>query len=331
VEGTGAVVTGEPPSDAEASSWSDGLLLVVALGYAAFIALLMIVRGVAPSPDVALVALGFAVVLTLRSRITLLREWTPFLLLFLAYELMRGLADDAGLPVHVADVVSAERALFFGHLPTAILQGWLHPATGVDVLAVIGTVVYMLHFPLPVVTGLVLWRWRPTLFHPYLVALILLSFAGFVTFLLLPVAPPWLVAQMGQLNAPAGEHAIEYLKPDAFAAIAGTFGLNGASLYDVTFLSINANPVAAFPSLHAAYPFLTFLVLRRAFGRTLGWVGWLALAYAALVSVTIVYAADHWVVDVIAGIVYAIGAYQLMWWMVRRRERLRQSIAASGA
>jgi membrane-associated phospholipid phosphatase len=326
-DGTSAVATGESRSDPEASSWSDGLLLVIALGYAAFVALLMIVRGVAPSPDVAIVALGFAVVLTLRSRLTLLREWTPFLLLFLAYELMRGLADDAGLPVHVADVVSAERALFLGHLPTAVLQGWLHPASGVDVLAVIGTIVYMLHFPLPVVTGLVLWRWRPTLFHPYLVALILLSFAGFVTFLLVPVAPPWLVAQMGQLNAPPGEHPIAYLKPDAFSAIAGFFGLPGPSLYDVTFLSINANPVAAFPSLHAAYPFLTFLVLRQAFG----WVGWVALAYAALVSVTIVYAADHWVIDVIAGIVYAIGAYALMWWMVRRRERSRQAVRAGEA
>lgn len=320
-------VVRDEAGESAASSWSDGLLLAIALGYAAFVALLMLVRSVALTADVAVVALGFVVVLTLRSRLTLLREWTPFLLLFLAYELMRGLADDAGLPVHVADIVSAERFLFLGQLPTAVLQSWFHPSRGVDLLAVIGTVVYMLHFVLPLATGIVLWRWRPALFHPYLVALILLSFAGFATFLLLPVAPPWLVAQMGQLNAPPGEHAVEYLKPDAFVAITSALGLPGSGLYDVTFLSINANPVAAFPSLHAAYPFLTFLVVRRAFGRG---VGLLALAYAAVVSVTIVYAADHWVVDVIAGIVYATGAYALMWWLVRRREHVAAAIAASG-
>ena len=249
---------------------------MVALGYAGFIGLLSFVRGVSLTPDVALVALGFALVLVVRSRLTMLREWTPFLLLFLAYELMRGLADDAGMPVHVADVVAVERALFGGHLPTAVLQSWFHPASGVDALAVLATVVYMLHFPLPLITGLLLWRWRRSLFHPYLVALIILSFAGFATYLLLPVAPPWLVAQMGQLNAPPGEHPISYLKPDGFLAITRALGLPGQSLYDVAFVSINANQVAAFPSLHAAYPFLTFLALRRAFGR----IGWLALAYA---------------------------------------------------
>ena len=296
----------------------------MAVAYAGFIGLLSFVRGVALSPDVALVALGFAVVLVARSRLTLLREWTPFLLLFLAYELMRGLADDAGMPVHVSDVVAVERALFGGHLPTAVLQSWFHPDAGVDGLAVLATVVYMLHFPLPLITGLLLWRWRRSLFHPYLVALIILSFAGFVTYLLLPVAPPWLVAQMGELAAPPGEHPISYLKPDAFLAITGAFGLPGQSLYDVAFVSINANQVAAFPSLHAAYPFLAFLALRSAFGR----VAWLVLAYALLVSVTIVYTADHWVVDVVAGIVYAWGAYGLMWWLVRRRQQSGARLAA---
>ncbi len=306
---------GPAAPDPSLSGWFDSMLLIVAVGYAAFIGLLSLVNHVAPTPDVGLVALGFAVVLVTRTRAGLLREWTPFLVLFLAYELMRGLADDAGLPVHVSDIVAMERGLFFGALPTAVLQAWWHPASGIDALAVVGTVVYMLHFPLPLVTGVVLWRWRRDLFHPYLVALILLSFAGFVTYLLLPVAPPWLAAEQGRLAAPPGEYPISYLKPDAFMALAGWLGLPGKSLYDVTFLSLNANPVAAFPSLHAGYPFLTFLVLRRAFGR----IGWLALAYAALVSVTVVYTADHWVVDVLAGIGYATGAYLLTGWLVRRR------------
>jgi len=297
------------------SSWSDALLVVVALAYAAFIGVLSFVNGVRLTADVLLVAVGFAVVLLTRSRLVLLHEWTPFIVLFLAYELMRGLADDAGLPVHVEDVVAVERFLFAGHLPTAVLQSWLRPASGPDLLALVGSVVYLWHFLLPIATGLVLWRWRRDLFHPYLVALILLSFAGFVTYMLLPVAPPWLAAERGLLGSAPGDPAVEYLKPGAFSAIISALGLPGDATYDLAFTAINANPVAAFPSLHAAYPFLTFLVIRRAFG---GW-GWVALGYAAFVSITIVYTADHYVVDVLAGVAYAAAAYGLMWWLVRRR------------
>lgn len=299
----------------ELSSWSDALLAGVAIGYAALIGFLTFIRGVDVTPDVLLVAAGFALVIVARSRLHLLREWTPFLVLFLAYELMRGLADDVGFKVHVSDVVSVERAIFGGHLPTAMLQAWLHPVSGVDWLAVAGTVVYMLHFMLPLATALLLWYLRPTLFHPYLVSLIILSFAGFVTYLFLPVAPPWYAAQHGLAGSAAGEVPITYLKPGAFADLVGLVGLDGSSLYDVTFTSLNANPVAAFPSLHAAYPFLTFLVLRRAFGR----VGWVAFGYFAFVAFTVVYTADHYVVDVAGGVAYAAAAYALMWWLVRRR------------
>jgi hypothetical protein len=63
--------------------------------------------------------------------------------------------------------------------------------------------------------------------------------------------------------------------------------------------------VAAFPSLHAAYPFLAFLFARRAFGRA----GWLMLAYTACVWFAIVYLGEHWVVDIIGGVAYASVAY----------------------
>jgi hypothetical protein len=301
------------------AGWSDTLLLAVALGYAAFIGLLTVTRGIPLTPDVALVAAGFAGVLLARRWDLFLREWTPFLVLFLAYELMRGLADDAGMPVHVADLVAVERALFGGHLPTAVLQEWLRPSTGPDLLALAGTLVYLLHFPLPIVTGLILWFWRRALFHHYLVALILLCFAGFVTYLLFPAAPPWIAAQAGLLGSAPGEPPVIYLKRSTFVALAGGIGLDGRAAYDLAFGSINANPVAAVPSLHAAFPFLTFLVLRRAFGA----IGWLAFAYFAFVSLTIVYTADHYVIDVLAGVGYAVVAYLVMLRMAARRADAR--------
>jgi hypothetical protein len=300
-------------ADGALSAWTDALLLGVAALYAAFVSLLTLVRGVPITPDV--VAMGglLAFVMVARRRWPALRDWTAFLVLFLAYELMRGLADDVGMPVHIGDIAALERSLFGGHLPTAALQSLLHPTSGTDWLAVAGTAVYYFHFALPILTAWVLWRLRPMLFHPYLISLILLSFAGFVTYLLLPVAPPWYASQAGQLGILPGEPVVQDLKLHAFRAVMGGIGLDGESLYDVAFLALSANPVAAFPSLHAAFAFLSFLVLRRALGRP----GWLALAYFGAVAFTIVYTADHYVIDVLAGVTYATLAYALMWLLVR--------------
>ncbi len=280
--------------------------LMVAIGaYAVLVVALMVGGGLEIHPDV--LAVAFLLVAVLLGRTWLfLRDWVPFVAIFLAYELMRGIADDAGFPVHVHDVIAAERFIAFGHLPTQVLQDWLAPASGVGAAAIVATILYMLHFALPVVTGFLLWLWRRPLYYEYVAAFILLSFAGFITFLLLPVAPPWWAAGLGALNGPDGQPVIRYLKPDAFAVIAHALGYpNGEQLSSYIFYGVNPNGVAAFPSLHAGYPFLAFLVLRRAFGR----VGWLALAYAVAVWWAVVFTGDHWVVDVLGGIAYAAAAF----------------------
>lgn len=302
--------------------------------YAAVLSGLMIARGVAVTPDVLLVGFGLAAVVLGRGRL-FLRDWVPFIALFFAYELMRGYADDLGMAVHVTDVIDLERLVSFGYLPTQVLQGWLHPATGVDLIAVAATVVYFLHFPLPLATGFLLWLKRRVLYYDFVAALILLCLAGFVTYLLLPVAPPWLAAQQGYLNGPDGRPAIAYLKPPAFEALASAFGFNGSYVYSYAFYQIGPNPVAAFPSLHAGFPFLAFLYARRAFGRP----GWLVLGYFFVVCFAIVYLAEHYVVDAIAGVAYAAAAYAVVSHAPARLQRLfararddalESSVAAGG-
>ena len=275
------------------------------LAYALLVVVLMYAGGLVITPDVLLVAFLLVAVLLGRTRL-FLRDWIPFIAIFLAYELMRGIADNAGFPVHVTDVIAAERLISFGHLPTQVLQDWLAPPSGVGPAAIVATVLYMLHFALPIVAGLLLWVWRRPQYYDYVAAFIALSFAGFITYLLLPVAPPWWAAGLGELNGPGGEPVIRYLKPEAFGVIAEALGYpDGEQLSSYVFYGVNPNGVAAFPSLHAGYPFLAFLVLRRAFGA----IGWLALGYAAMVWWAIVFTGDHYVIDVLGGIAYAAAAY----------------------
>ncbi|HSO29686.1 MAG TPA: phosphatase PAP2 family protein [Candidatus Sulfomarinibacteraceae bacterium] len=297
-----AGIVGSP--DADLHRRNDRLLLATIAGYVVLLSGLMIVSGVSVTPDVMLVALGLAAVILGRGRL-FIRDWVPFIGLFLAYELMRGYADDINRVIHDADVLGLERALFGGLLPTQVLQETLHPATGMDPWAIAGTIFYFLHFPLPIAVAFLLWVRRRRAYYDYVAALILLSMAGFVTYLFLPVAPPWWAATHGLIPGPDGAPAIVYLKAQGFDDLARLFGFEGRYLYSYTIYEVNPNAVAAFPSLHAAYPFLAFLFARRAFGR----IGWAMILYAVGVWFSIVYLADHYVVDILGGVAYAIVAY----------------------
>jgi hypothetical protein len=283
---------------------NERLLTVTLIGYAVLVVAIMFERGVALTPDVIAVAFLLVAVVLGRGRL-FLRDWVPFIALLLAYEMMRGIADDTGVAVHIEDMVAAERILMFGAIPTQILQDAVRPTADPDPLAIAATVFYMLHFALPLVTGYVLWIWRRSQFYDFVAALIVLSMAGFVTYLLIPAAPPWYAADAGALAGPDGAPVISYLKPIAFEQLAEAVGFDGRYAYSFLFGGVNPNSVAAFPSLHVAYPFLTFLALRRAFGR----IGWLGLGYTVLVVLAVTYTGDHWIIDAIAGIAYAYAAF----------------------
>ena len=294
----------DPPETSRLGRRNERILMWAVGAYIVILSALMLVRGVSITPDVLLVAFGLAAVLLGRGRL-FLRDWIPFIGLFFAYELMRGYADNIGLAVHVTDILAIERSLFFGLVPTQVLQDALHPTTGPDVLASVATVFYFLHFPLPIAVGFFLWLRRRRVYYDFVAALILLAMAGFVTYVLLPVAPPWWAAEHGFMPGPDGLPTIVYLKAQGFDQLASLFGFEGHYLYSYTIYDINPNQVAAFPSLHAGFPFLGFLFARRAFGR----VGWVLLGYSVCVWFSIVYLADHYVVDIIGGLVYASIAY----------------------
>ena len=286
---------------------NERLLLLGLACYTLLISALIFGNQTAITFDVLIVAVALGGVLMLRGR-NWLSDWTPIVALLLAYELMRGLADDAGFPLHMHDLIAAERLLALGSLPTQVLQDAMRPVAGIDVTALLSTGVYMFHFLVPVLTGLLIWLWRREQFHDFMAALIVLSMAAFVTYLLLPAAPPWYAAAHGALNGPDGLPVIAYLKPETFADVGAALGLDGNNVYDTVFYAAGPNDVAAWPSLHVAYPFLAFLALRRAFGR----IAWLVAGYAAVVAFSVVYTGDHWVHDCIAGAAFAYIAYYVV-------------------
>ena len=63
------------------------------------------------------------------------------------------------------------------------------------------------------------------------------------------------------------------------------------------------------PSLHSAYPLLVALFIGKLFGRRWGAV---AMLYPISVWFGVVYLGEHYVFDVIAGAIHALGAFLLV-------------------
>ena len=245
------------------------------------------IRGIGLRPDAIflLLAVGFA---WRGNRWTFIRDFGPFVLLLLSYDAMRGFADDVGNSVHVGYPIAIDKALFFGHVPTVVLQGWLyHPWSshwydyGADVL-------HVLHFVVPLFFGAIIWQHYRQHYWPFMIALLLVSYAAFITFLLVPTAPPWYAALTGDLPGVVLIQRIPGLM----------------SIYSL----FSPNPVAAMPSLHAAYPSLFLLFGWRLWGRRA-----IPLAvYPAAMFVALIYLGHHYVADILGGMLYATAAYAIV-------------------
>ena len=264
---------------------------IVLAAYLLFIVALMVMRRATLSAEVFVVFASVVAVMLGRGR-AFVRDWAPFLLIFLAWQAMRSLADDIGARVQSDSVIAVERFISFGTVPSVSLQKALYLPGQVSVLDVTMTLVYLAHFLLPLIAAFLLWVSRRHLYYPYVMALMLLSFAQFATAVLLPVAPPRFAGLYGEGLA---VHDISLEVTQALHL--GTLSW--------AYQNLNGNPVAAFPSLHAAYPILAYLFLRQAWPRA----SWLMLGWGAVVVFAIVYLAHHYVVDAIGGIVYALAAY----------------------
>jgi len=112
------------------------------------------------------------------------RDWVPFIVLFVGYESMYGFADNILGVVHVNELINLETRLF-GAIPTLVLQQYYRNI----ILDYICTFLYSLHFVLPVVFGFLLWRYSPKNFRNFTAAFLICSYGALITFLLFPSAP----------------------------------------------------------------------------------------------------------------------------------------------
>ena len=257
----------------------------------------MLWRGISIEPEWVVLAL-LVIAIAMGRGLTFVADWTPFLLLFFAYEAMRGFAAKTGFAPH--DLSGLERAAFGGTLPTLTLQHAFYHVESVGPQDVLAMFFYFMHFPLPILVGFIFWLRSREHYQRFIAALLLMAFLAFVTYLFWPSAPPWYQFQEGAAAPNMVVHKVLNETVDKF------WGSN--YIVSPIYTHLNPNKFAAFPSLHAAFPALAAVYAwNRYRALAIGLIVW-----TAAVLLSIVYLGEHYVVDALDGFIYVAVAVVLV-------------------
>ncbi|MDP9248714.1 MAG: phosphatase PAP2 family protein [Candidatus Dormibacteraeota bacterium] len=263
-------------------------LVLITVAYLALCSAVLILRRMDISPEYLFVLLLPIAVMSGRFW-GFFKDWVPFVVLLLSWEAMRGIAPLLGMPVHNGALIS-ERWLFADHLPTILLQNLLERGWLGQVIDYTAAIVYFCHFPVTLGVAVVLWLVDRDQFLRYAGTLLGMGFVAFLFCLMVPTAPPWYAANQGLITGM--QHVLSYTLPSKLSAYSQL---------------LNPNPVAALPSLHAAFAFLGYLAVSKVYPRA----SWIMLAWCLAVWLSVVYLGEHYVVDVVAGVGLAGASWAL--------------------
>ncbi len=241
-------------------------------------------------------------------------DWAPFIGFWIAYDMMRGVADSVRSVINVVGPFKAELAIFgrfFGNqVPAHFFEYFqtIHEGAWYKIfLDVMGANFYTLHFGAPLILGWIFWHTtsdRPH-FYKFVYTITILNIMALATFMFYPAAPPWYVYKYG-LSQPLGMISGSAAGLMNFDKLLGTNFLG--SFWD----TFNANLFAAIPSLHGAYPcVLAFFGMKKFRKLRPLW-----LLYPLGTWFSAVYLDEHYIIDLFIGLAYVIIAYNLVKWVI---------------
>ena len=168
-------------------------MATLVLGYLVGLGGMILVKGVFLSADRYFLIL-LVPALFLRTGRAYVRDFLPFIALMLVYEEARGVAHLIHPHPFYEPMLTIDRWLGFGEVPTNRLQDWLwhgHLEWYDHALSLLDR----LHFIVPPTLLLLIWLERRDVFYRCAATLVAVSFAGAATFAAFPAAPPWLASK----------------------------------------------------------------------------------------------------------------------------------------
>jgi len=255
-----------------------------------------------PTPDKLIFFLLFLFMIFSQAREGL-KRFGPFIILLLIYDSFRSVADQ--LNDHVDYLLAANfDKLLFGDLPTVYLQNWLWQGS-VRWYDFALYLPYFLHFIIPLGLGILVWKTREKYFWRVMNTFLVVAFAAFVTYLLFPAAPPWLASEN------------HFIQPIVRISSKVWFAL-GVQDFPSLYNRITPNPVAAIPSLHAAWATSLTIFVYKLYGKRWALI---SSVYPLLIFIGTVYEGEHYVFDILTGIVYAAAGYLITPYLVRKGKK----------
>lgn len=273
----------------------DKTVIALTLLYLIGVCAYMIVHRVWFSPDQ---FFAFAIIGALvlgRAKMFLL-DWTPFLSLYFGYEYLRGLVPSFTNRVHIFPMIHFDQFLF-GFIPTIKLQALLYNPSKLQWYDYVAVTMYICHFVSPMIVGFLFWLTDRKYFKDYALTLLILSYASFITYAAFPAMPPWMASSKG------------FLPPieEVTGVVMAHFLPTKYSLPSI-YHFMGGNPVAAMPSLHAAFPTVIFLFAMKKSKIA----GFIAAIYMLGVWFAVLYLGEHYFIDILVGVIYALSAYLLV-------------------
>jgi hypothetical protein len=227
------------------------------------------------------------------------RLWVEFVVIVWLCWIYDAITNLAPLRLHAAiahaqGVLHLEQAL---HLdPELALDRWLagHHTLGL----VISDYYDNAHFVVTLGLLAYLWWRRADIYRPLRNLLVLVNVLGFIVFWRYPVAPPRMLVHEGFSDVVASTHAI--------------------GSWHTGSLASQANQLAAMPSLHIAWALWCTLVLwsiskRRSLRA-------LAVLYPCLTAFAVLATGNHFVLDIVGGLIVLALAAAIVWLAMRWRE-----------
>ncbi|HCG03376.1 MAG TPA: hypothetical protein DEV93_22915 [Chloroflexi bacterium] len=288
--------------------------------------------------ELLVLSVAVAAIAISRMPVQFLCDWWFYIAGLVMWNLSGPIAADSPFSVHLQFMLQADRALFFGHDPVILVRDAFHAASRPGPLEYFAAAVYNLHLPEPFIAAYFLWRLNRPVYFQFAAAVLVLLILGMVTFVLFPAVPPWMASQplvffkskflfpwiAAADGYPGGLHAAWAHSHVFLAGVSNGFGLvlhahplpfHGAPLFYI--FKLKGDAVAAFPSEHAAMPLIEYLAFRRAAPR----VSRILAIWIVLVLFSIFFLGEHWLVDALAGFVYALAAWMIVRAVARTRSR----------
>jgi membrane-associated phospholipid phosphatase len=261
----------------------DAAIVVSVLVYLSVSAFVYVRYGTTPEVSLGVIALMvLPVVGVITKSKSFVKNSALLIAVLLAYEALQGTAGAMVKSGSVVSMAGADHALLGTNFVLDVQNAFYSPATNA-----VAVFFYGMHVFLIMAALVLFWLKKRSVFHGYAYSLVLTSYLGLVTFVLMPTAPPYLAGtaqnllSVGVKMYPGGFQTLQHI-----------------------LLAGESDAYAAFPSLHAAYATL-FTIFMFRLGRKWGVA---SLPILGGVYFSIIYLGQHFLFDLIGGAAYSAAA-----------------------